>query len=218
MFVHTCDHRRQRVGFYACTSYHKRGRSVCANSLEVRMELADQAILQNLRAEILRPDVVDTALEEAIRLLAEPDERFAHRGALEAELTGLSHEIERLVTAISAGGDRPALVAALQDRERRRQDVVERLPVAGQDAPPQLNEAQLRVELRHRLRDWRGLLMRHVSEAREMLPEPITFTPFVDSDLRGYEYRGRVHFGRLLAGVIDPTSVASQTAAKKRTA
>jgi hypothetical protein len=42
-----------------------------------------------------------------------------------------------------------------------------------------------------------------------MLPKPIIVTPNADGEPRGYRFRARVHVGRLISGVVDPTSVAS---------
>ena len=74
------------------------------------------------------------------------------------------------------------------------------------------DQTELRAELRRRLRDWRGLLLRNVPETRAllrlMLPEPIIFTPDVAGERRGHRYGARAHVGGLLSGVIDPTSVA----------
>jgi site-specific DNA recombinase len=212
MFLHTRGGKVRRA-LYACTGYHKRGRSVCQNNLEVPMDLADRAVIAGIRDTVLRPAIVDAALEEALRMLAEPTPGAARADALEAELTTLGGEIERLVTAMAAGGDLPALVEGLRARERRRQDVVEQLAGARQEAPRRFNQVELKAELRRRLRGWRALLLRNVPEARAllrlMLPEPIIFTPDVAGERRGYRFRARVHVGRLLSGVIDPTSVAS---------
>jgi hypothetical protein len=118
------------------------------------------------------------------------------------------------VSAISEGGDVPALVEGLRARERRRQEVAEQLAGARLDAPRRFDQAEVRAELRRRMRDWRGLLLRNVPEARGllrlMLPEPIIFTPDADGERRGYRFRARVHVGRLISGVVDPTSVASR--------
>jgi hypothetical protein len=177
------------------------------------MELADQAVIAGIRDTVLRRAIVDAALEEAMTMLAEPTPGAVRADALEAELRTLSGEIDRLVAAMAAGGDLPALVDALRTRERRRQDVAEHLAGVRQDAPPRLDRAYLRLELRRRLRDWRGLLLRNVPEARAllrlMLPDPIIFTPDASGERRGYRFRARVHVGRLISGVIDPTSVAS---------
>ena len=66
MFLHTRGGRLRRAGFYACTAYHKRGRAVCQNNLEIPMELADRAVVAGIRDTVLRPAIVDAALEQAL--------------------------------------------------------------------------------------------------------------------------------------------------------
>ena len=119
------------------------------------------------------------------------------------------------MSAISGSGDVPSLVEGLRVRERRGQELAAQLAGARQDAPRRFDQAGLQAELRRRLRDWRGLLLRNVPEARAllrlMLPDPIIFTPDALGERRGYRFRARVHVGRLISGVVDPTSVASPT-------
>jgi hypothetical protein len=59
---------------------------------------------------------------------------------------------------------------------------------------------------------WRGLLARHPREARGglrlLLPKSIMFTPRLEGERRGYEFRAKVAIGFLVSGVLDPTSVA----------
>jgi hypothetical protein len=103
MFLHTRGGKLRRAGFYACTAFHKRGRAVCQNNLEVPMEPADRAVIAGIRDTVLRPAIVDAALEEVLTMLAEPSPRARTTEALEAELGAVSREIERLESAISEG-------------------------------------------------------------------------------------------------------------------
>jgi hypothetical protein len=45
----------RRAYFYACTSYHQRGHSVCRNGLDVPMEAFDAAVLTAIERDVLRP-------------------------------------------------------------------------------------------------------------------------------------------------------------------
>jgi hypothetical protein len=98
----------------------------------------------------------------------------------------------------------PALVEGLRARERHRQNVAGQFAGARQAAPARVNASEVREELRHRLKHWRRLLLRNVSEARGlsrfMLSEPIMLTPEVDGELHGYRYRACVHVRRLSFG------------------
>ena len=59
-------------------------------------------------------------------------------------------------------------------------------------------------ELRRRVEEWRGLVKRNTPIAREvldrLLTERICWTPRRDEGI--YEYRGRLHYNRLLAGIV----------------
>jgi hypothetical protein len=113
------------------------------------MELADRAVIAGSRDTVLRPAIVDAALEKVLKMLAEPSPSARSTEVLEAELGAVRREIE-LVSAISAGGDVPALVEGLRARERRRQEVAEQLAGTRQNAPRRFDQAELRAELRQR--------------------------------------------------------------------
>ena len=59
MCVRSRSHGGHRAYLYGCTSYWKRGRAVCPNSLEIRMGDADEAVLAAVSGAVLAPDVVD---------------------------------------------------------------------------------------------------------------------------------------------------------------
>jgi hypothetical protein len=74
----------------------------------------------------------------------------------------------------------------------------------------------LEGRLRAKLADWRSLLQRNVSEARDVLRAllvgPLRFTPVADGRRRGYAFEGVIALDRLLAGVVElPTKMASPT-------
>jgi hypothetical protein len=64
------------------------------------------------------------------------------------------------------------------------------------------------------LADWKGLLQRHVAEARQMLEallaDRLVFTPTTDAaGLACYRVQGRFAFGRILGGIIGSQGMAS---------
>ena len=70
--------------------------------------------------------------------------------------------------------------------------------------------------MRAKLSDWRGLLRRNVKEGRAVLRAlligPLQFTPVNDQGRRGYAFKGTIALDRLLAGVVELTTmVASPT-------
>src|SRR5581483_8951754 len=127
MFVHSRSHGSARAFFYACTSYHKRGRAVCGDHLEAPMLAADDAVLDRLQRYVLHPKVVERAIRKALERLT-PELASAdtdQRGAIAAELAQVERELERLADAIGAGGDIPTLVERLNARDRRRRELTE---------------------------------------------------------------------------------------------
>ena len=119
MFVHSHDHRHHRRFFYACMVYHLRGRGICKNSLESPMAETDSAVLNAVERDVLRVEVLETALAKALDLLRPTTEAIDGQAPLRKDLARLDVEVGRLAAAIAAGGDLAALLAALQEREQR---------------------------------------------------------------------------------------------------
>jgi hypothetical protein len=78
---------------------------------------------------------------------------------------------------------------------------------------PRIDWRLLERQARQRLREWRALLQRQVSHARELLREilvaPIRFTPFTTGARRGYRFEGEASLGGLLRGIIDLPALAT---------
>ena len=66
---------KRRAYFYACSSFHHRGRAVCTNSLEMRLQDADEAILTALERNLLDLGVLEEAMSRALEVAAagQPD-------------------------------------------------------------------------------------------------------------------------------------------------
>jgi len=124
----------------------------------------------------------------------------------------LDGELSRLTAAVASGGDLPALLAALKERQAQREHCERALIEL--DATARIGRhdiPRLEREIRHRLADWRAMLRREVPEAREILRNlvvgRIVFKPRPEA--RIYEFSGRGSFGRLLAGTTSPVSVVT---------
>jgi site-specific DNA recombinase len=122
MIVHSRQHGRQRAFFYACSSFEKRGRIVCPNSLKMWLQVADEAILEKLRQELLDPEILEAAAARAAARVAAPAEAIdGRRHALETALGHTEAALGRLTQAIAEGGSVSTLVQAIRDQERRQQ-------------------------------------------------------------------------------------------------
>ncbi len=74
-----------RLFRYICSAYWNRGASVCRNGRMANMETADAAIRELLATEVLRPAVLEKALDRAVAILR-TDERARERAGRRAEL------------------------------------------------------------------------------------------------------------------------------------
>jgi site-specific DNA recombinase len=209
-------HRRQ-VPFYGCMTRHLRGEVVCGNTLEVRLEDADEAVLTAVERDVLNVAVLETSLAKAVEAARQPvygQEALAVE--LRAELAQLEAEVTRLAAAIARGGDLPALVAAMQERERRRAYL--RAELAALDRRPTVlrDGGDVRHALdvmREALTDWRGMLRRDLPEARRvlraLLAGRLMFAP--GDGLYTFEGRGTITpvlvgaVGACAKGVVAPT-------------
>jgi hypothetical protein len=201
--------------FYGCAANHKRGAAVCTNSEIVLMDHVDCAVLDALGFE-LRPEVVDAVLDGVFEAIdAKGPTGDADR--LRRELTNVEQEADRLSTAIATGGDLPPLLAALQTRQQRRQELTLALASAEQHPAPKLDRRRIEREVRRKLHDWRGLLTRNVEEGRELfrqvLSGPVRLWP-VEGKRRVFRFEGTADLGVLFSGVAGlATYVASPTGA-----
>ena len=132
------------------------------------MEATDHAVLASLERDLLRREVVERAIEFAIEELrpgSDPAER--RRDEVLREMRRLDGELSRLTAAVASGGDLPALLAALKERQAQRERCERALIELDATARIGRHEIpRLEREIRHRLADWRAMLRREVPEAR----------------------------------------------------
>lgn len=81
MHGRTRHHGASRARFYGCSGYHERGQTVCANRADVSMADADATVLEALPRDVLTPQLLDEAVDEALALLQGAVVRRAPRGA-----------------------------------------------------------------------------------------------------------------------------------------
>lgn len=216
MFVHTRHHGRQRVPFFGCSTYHLRGRAICENNLEVPLGATDEAVLDAIEHDLLRVEVLETALAKALDLLRpSPDVLDGRAQRLRDELAQLDVEVTRLAGAIASDGELSALLVALQEREQRRARVrtelgaIERVTGRRDD----LDAPRVIEDLRRLLADWRGLLRQEAPHARPaltaLLAGRLVFTPKGVSGERYYEFSGPGTLDKVIAGLAFPMAVVA---------
>lgn len=129
----------------------------------------DRAVLASIERDLLRPEVVERAIEFAIDELR-PDSDATQWAEIFAEIGRLDAEALPTAAAIASGGGLPALLAALKERQAQRERCERALIEL--DATARIGRGELprlEREIRHRLADWRAMLRREVPEAREIL-------------------------------------------------
>jgi hypothetical protein len=211
MCVRSRSHGGHRAYFYGCTSYWQRGRTVCANNLELRMATADGAVLSAVAGVVLAPDIVDEVVAGVLANLRSEQSGQARR-ARELELQKRESEIERLLSAIETGGDLESLLGRLKQRQAQRDVLAADLDQGA--TPVRVEPWLLERSVRTCLGDWRGLLTRQTRHGRDFLRKvltgPIAFAPLMEGASRAYQFEGEASIEQLLSGVIElPTSLAS---------
>jgi hypothetical protein len=214
VYVTSRSHGRRRAFFYACTSFHRKGHTVCPNNQHVVLPEADEAVMGALEHELLDPLVVTEALRQATAaLLDSPEAAERRRAVLGQRAAEIASAIDRWTAAIGAGGELPSLIAKLkvceEDRarveaERRELDAIRRL--TGRDVQ------RIERELRQRLDEWRIAARRNVAQGRQVLRKllnqtRVTMRPLDDGTC---ELSGRADYGKLFSGIV-ATAVASPT-------
>ncbi len=213
--VRSRSHGKHRAMFYGCRSYFQRGPSVCGNRMALTMSEVDRHVLAAIEADLLQPEIVEAAIQEAIDRLRPSDEAAARqRQQIERELATVEQTLTRLVAAIEAGGDVPSLVKAIREREQAKAEFQAQLTsLSGLERIQTWDPQQLRRDLTKRLTQWQGLLTRHVAQTRQILRKLLVgrlrFT--FDAEAQTCEFTGQGMFDPILAGMLGPKALVSPT-------
>ena len=180
---------------------------MCSNCLEAPMEATNREVLIAFERDVLAPAVIDEAVRKALERLRPSQATDEQQHSLRVELIKVGEELARLTAAIATGGDLPALLEAVREREhRRRRFQAELMSVEGLVRASALDLRRLERAIRERFDDWRGLMEREVDRARRALTATLTgrliFTAHNEGDARYYEFVGRWSIGRAVAGVV----------------
>jgi site-specific DNA recombinase len=199
---------RRQVPFYGCMTRHLRGDAICKNGLEVRLADAEEAVLTAVEHDVLRVEVLETSLYKAVATLQAPPAFEDRGGDLREELARIEAEVIRLVQAVTAGGEIPALVGAMQERERRRLHLRTELAAIERQAPVRQDDGDVERALavmREALTDWQGMLRQETGPARRamqaLLKGRLVFTPQERDGERFYTFDGEGSISPIIAGI-----------------
>jgi DNA invertase Pin-like site-specific DNA recombinase len=198
--------RRTRVTHYHCTTFARRGPTICDNTHVLRTEIIDTALLTALRTAIA-PDMVEEAIRRALAVLTESHAALdGQRADLERQVAGVEARISRIVSAITAGGALETLVSQLKTEEQQQKLLRARLAqIEAARGLGSLDIARVTSEVRGLAADVVALLSQERTPQtramlRKLLPYPIDGEPIVVNGRRGYRFKGRVSFASFLGG------------------
>jgi site-specific DNA recombinase len=163
---------------YGCPQHFYRG--ACSNGLRVRQEYLERQLLSDLQKAVLRPEVIDFALQEferqlgAARAHASQDRERTQRRKRELE-----EQLQRLTAAVATGGHSSFLLQAIAEREQELAEL-EQTSAACDRVGPGTDEMR-RFALEH-LSALPELLSRDVSRARAELARHVTQITLTPAD------------------------------------
>ena len=188
---------------YVCATYWNRGTTVCANKMAVAMPLADEAIGDLLRTEILQPRIVGRAIELAVKMVQRERGDGSHIDRLQRQLARLDVDLANLAETAARGGAVPAVLDLLARRDEERRRVAADLAQHAR-ALPMPSEKALRGRLTGFLSDWHALLGANPQEARAVLDGVLTdrirFEPIPDE--HRYRLTVPIDFGRVVIAAV----------------
>jgi uncharacterized membrane protein YccC len=124
-----CDCDRSGKG-----GHHKYGcpqnfyRAACTNKLKERADWLQGRLLSELKRAVLRPEVIDYALQEFDRqLTASMADLSSHGGRMLQRREQIQQELRRLVETAASRGHSAKLVEAINAREQELADIKRRL-------------------------------------------------------------------------------------------
>ncbi len=158
-------------GAYVCHRWRTAG--ACSNTMRIRVDETDDAVLSAVEEFVLTPDRV-----EAFLRATEAEAGAADPRALERERADVTRQIERLVNVAAAGGDAPELASRLRDLGERRAAIdaeLRSIAPAPRPAPAVVDDVLARWR-----RELRGDRDRARAVLQRALAERLRFAPLVD--------------------------------------
>jgi len=116
---------------YACSSHSNGGRHLCDNGIRVKREIAEGAILENLKIRLLNDDAVRYVTKQFKQALRELETQPDDSKRLQGQLRMIDAKLAKLVEAIEAVGVSDTLANRLTMLEQERADTelaIERVP------------------------------------------------------------------------------------------
>ncbi|WP_316193876.1 recombinase family protein [Bradyrhizobium sp. SZCCHNRI1029] len=135
----TCGCCRGKIGIltpnrYGCLNHHRRG--TCANNRTIMREKIEARVLAGLKDRLVSSE----AVAEAVRAYAEEMNRLSHDRRARAEtdhraLQKIERAVAGIIAAIEDGLYQPSMKARIDELERQKAEITQRLSEAPADIP-----------------------------------------------------------------------------------
>lgn len=214
--VLTRRHGKRRVPLYGCLAYHKRGPTVCNNSLVLPCDRVDAAVLRAFTGDALEPAVISVIID-AVFAAMQPEEVAANLAELTADLREVDTKIKNLTLATEQGGAKlPSIIALLSERQKERDALLGEIGAVAAINQIHLDRPAIEQKVQAQVARWRELVAwATITDGRQLLNEmlegPLVFTPQPEQG-KVYRFVGPLVTGKVIAGIIGyPPEMASPT-------
>ncbi|MEW5983444.1 MAG: recombinase family protein [Acidobacteriota bacterium] len=195
---------------YGCQHSWRNGTGACDNRLTIRATVADAALLAGVQEHLARPETVSSIAGAVSAEVARHfDASRRETKDLERERRTVTAEVNRLVRAIAAGGDLPAVIQALRERQDRLSRLESELDGLHDAPTPPL--AVIPTWVRQKVSDLTRLLKKAPERTKTHLRDhqvQVTFTPVRDE---GRPFLRATCTGNLLPATCDLPAPRSAT-------
>lgn len=120
---------------YGCSGHTSGGKYLCANGVRVKREVAETALLKNIKERLLSDEII-ASIEKQFRAAIREMGTQEEAPVIETEIAGIERKIEKVLDAIESIGISDSLAERLRKLEADKQDAGERLQAAQIDAEP----------------------------------------------------------------------------------
>ena len=158
----------QNARSYACSSRTNGGKHLCSNGVTVRREVAETAILENIKTRLLSDEVVEYVSGQFKAALHDLEAKRPESERLIADLRSIDAKLSKLTDAIEAVGISGTLADRLTALEQEKAEIENKITVA---TSTKCAEIEILPDVLPALiKRWREL----VSEIEELSKNPAT--------------------------------------------
>jgi site-specific DNA recombinase len=188
--------KHRLVKHYQCSYHHKRGSTVCDNSLRPKMDEIDGQVIEGIKDQVLSLAAIRFIAKEAMKIIKQA-QKPSSKKKLQQERKQIEQELDNFMALVAGGSTSSRVLSEIEKREARLVEIEREL--AAQTPVGQLDEKRMEKALRTRAADLAGLLRSDTRKARraldKLLDGPIEFIP---GSGKGYTIRGNTRLGALL--------------------